>query len=125
MVSQHLLRRGAGELRWLGQYPSDLRQRLRTFAPGNATEEPAEVMAPATQHALVITPSFFGYERDIVAELESQGWSTLLVDERPSNTAFVRAILRVRKQLAKRWVDRYYRSWQQNLRDKRFDLVLV
>lgn len=82
-------------------------------------------MSPAAQRALIISPSFFGYERDIVAELEGQGWSTLLVDERPSNTALVRALLRVRKQLAKGWVDRYYRSWQRKLRGEQFDLVLV
>ena len=81
--------------------------------------------ATATGRALVITPSFFGYERDIVAELESQGWSTLLIDERPSNTAFVRAVLRVRKQLANGWVDKYYRSWQRTLSGEQFDLVLV
>jgi|GEM_PF-614231 len=77
------------------------------------------------RRALVITPSFFGYERDIVAEFERQGWSTTLIDERPSNSAVMRALLRVRKGLACRRVNKYYRSWQDRLANERFDLILV
>lgn len=81
--------------------------------------------ADKAQRALIITPSFFGYERDIVAEFERQGWSTTLLDERPSNAAAVRALLRLRRGIADRWVNRYFREWQANLIDEPLDLVLV
>jgi len=74
---------------------------------------------------LVVTPAFFGYEKDIVAEFERQGFATTLLDERPSNSAFVRAIARARKSLIGPKIDAYYRDWASKLHDVRLDLVLV
>jgi hypothetical protein len=75
--------------------------------------------------ALVISPAFFGYEHDIVEELERQGFSTTLLDERPSNTSFLRAVARVRKSLISRRIARYYRAKQTEFAGSQFDLVLV
>ncbi|MDX1872134.1 hypothetical protein SBI67_08385 [Mycolicibacterium sp. 120266] len=77
------------------------------------------------QRALVITPSFFGYERDIVAEFEHRGYETVFVDERPSNSAVARAVLRVRKNLIGRQIDNYYRQKWSALSGSSFDIVLV
>lgn len=75
--------------------------------------------------ALLITPAFFGYERDIVSELEHQGYVTTFLDERPSNSALARAILRVRKDLIGPRVDAYYRAKADQFEQQRFDLVIV
>lgn len=75
--------------------------------------------------ALFITPAFFGYEQDIVAELERQGFATTLIDERPSNNAVIRAICRFRKNLIARRIETYYRARMAELQGLKFDLVLV
>jgi hypothetical protein len=77
------------------------------------------------KRALVISPAFFGYERDIVAELERQGYATTFVDERPSNSALVRAIARVRTNLIRRRIERYYQTKIDELETLQLDLVLV
>ncbi len=79
----------------------------------------------ARPRALVITPTFFGYEKDIVAELERQGFQTTFIDERPSNSSLARALIRKRKQLLDRRIDRYYSAKQTELNGVRFDLVFV
>lgn len=75
--------------------------------------------------ALLITPSFFGYESDIASELESQGFQTLFMDERPSNRAVARAIVRARRALLRRQIDSYYRDKLSALEDLELDLVIV
>lgn len=82
-------------------------------------------MSTSKPAALLITPAFFGYESEIIAELERQGFNSTLLDERPSNGALVRAIARVRKGLIKRRIDSYYRGKIDALADSKFDLVIV
>ncbi|SCX30438.1 hypothetical protein SAMN02799620_05061 [Mycolicibacterium fluoranthenivorans] len=77
------------------------------------------------RHALVVAPLFFGYEQDIVAEFERRGYETVFVDERPSNSAIGRAVLRVRKTLVGRQIDNYYRQKWSELAGTSFDIVLV
>ncbi|SKB07317.1 CgeB family protein [Aeromicrobium choanae] len=79
----------------------------------------------STGRALLVSPAFFGYERDIAAELERQGWDTVFVDERPSNSALMRAVIRVRRSLLGRLIQAHYRSTLDRLRRERFDLVVV
>lgn len=80
-------------------------------------------MTPA--RALVISPAFFGYERDIVAELEAQGFQTTFLDERLSNSAVARSIMRVRKNLVGRRIEAYFRRKQAEFVRTRFSLVVV
>lgn len=82
-------------------------------------------MNEAPRTALVITPSFFGYERDIVSELERQGFAVTLLDERPSNSPLARAIMRVRKSVISRRIEAYYRRWQKTLAAASFEIVIV
>lgn len=77
------------------------------------------------RRALVVGPAFFGYEHDIVSELERQGYATEFLDERPSNSSVARAVLRVRKSLIARSVERHFREAAARVSDNDFDLVLV
>lgn len=79
----------------------------------------------AQREALLITPAFFGYERDILSELVRHGYATTLLDERPSNSALARAVMRVRKSLIGRRIDAYYRAKQDELAGAAYDLVVV
>jgi hypothetical protein len=81
--------------------------------------------AAAQPAALVIGPAFFGYEKDIVAEFERQGYAATFVDERPTNSAIGRAVMRVRRELVGRKIASYYRGHQAMLTGRRFDIILV
>ncbi|WP_116999656.1 glycosyltransferase family protein [Desertimonas flava] len=75
--------------------------------------------------ALLITPSFFGYEKDIVAEFERQGFDVTLIDERPSNSSLVRAAIRWSRQSLKYLIDRYYLEQHRRIEGLAFDTVVV
>ena len=75
--------------------------------------------------ALLVSAAFFDYEKDIVNEFERQGYETTFIDERPSNSAAARAILRVRRDLVGRQIERYYRQKWSEVAGAAFDLVLV
>ena len=44
---------------------------------------------------LVIAPKFFGYESDIVDEFSMKGYHVDYYDDRPSNTTFTKACIRL------------------------------
>ncbi|MDF1479145.1 hypothetical protein PYV02_08630 [Leifsonia sp. H3M29-4] len=75
---------------------------------------------------LLITPSFFGYERDIALALERRGLGVDMIDERPSNSALMKALLRVRSSALGRATDRYYRRFvdQGYTRGRRLVIVI-
>lgn len=81
--------------------------------------------AAAQPAALVIAPAFFGYEKDIVAEFERQGFAVTFVDERPTNSAIGRAVMRIRRELLGRKTASYYRGHQAMLNGRHFDIILV
>ncbi|MCW2816655.1 MAG: hypothetical protein JWN84_4110 [Nocardioides sp.] len=74
---------------------------------------------------LVVTPSFFGYEECVVAELASRGRRATLLDERPSNSSWVKASARVAPALIATRLRRHYRQALRDLEGRTLDLVLV
>lgn len=78
-----------------------------------------------TLRVLVVSPAFFGYESAIVGEFRDQGHETVFLDERPSNSAIARAIVRVFPFLVKKQVERHFRQALEALGDKPVDGVLV
>ena len=75
--------------------------------------------------ALIITPSFFGYEKDMAAEFERQGYHTVVLDERPSNRALARAVMRVRKDVMARQIQAYYERAVLDLERMPLDHIVV
>jgi hypothetical protein len=75
--------------------------------------------------ALIVAPRFFGYEQDIAREFENQGFEVRLVDERPSNSSWAKALFRVNTASAKPVVDRYFRGLLREGFWEDFSLVLV
>lgn len=47
------------------------------------------------KNILFVSPAFFGYEKKIQQELESQGWNVTFFDTRPSNTFVTKALIRL------------------------------
>ena len=73
---------------------------------------------------LLISPRFFGYELDIAQAFERRGFAVEFIDERPSNSAAMKALFRVQPKALARSVDRYYRRLRVGQRDD-YALVLV
>ena len=78
----------------------------------------------APSRALLISPRFFGYELDIAHAFERHGFAVDFIDERPSNTAMMKALFRLRTQALARSVDRYFGRLIRDLHDD-YSLVLV
>lgn len=73
----------------------------------------------------VVSPSFFGYERAIADAFSDHGATVTLFDERPSNTAVSRALLRLFPRLVNRRVDRHFASIAEAMQGVRYDALLV
>ena len=76
------------------------------------------------KRAVLIGPSFFGYENDIVDELERSGFVCNFFDERPSNRGLVRAGLRLARVLGRTVRLRAHESFLKHPDASGADLVL-
>lgn len=77
------------------------------------------------KRVLFFAPNSFGYEYEIKKELERQGAIVTLHDERPSNAAFVKAIIRLNKKLVRFYTDNYFDSILKKYTNTYFDFVFV
>jgi len=74
---------------------------------------------------LVISPSFFGYEKQIITAFEKQGCHVNFLDERPRNTPITKAAVRVFPQMLSRQIQQHFQTALKRFTDSRFDAVLV
>ena len=74
---------------------------------------------------LLVSPAFFGYESALCRAFEAEGFDVRYVDERPGNSAVVRALLRVSGRLGRFLTRPYFDAHLRRLSVERFDLVLV
>ena len=74
---------------------------------------------------LFIAPIFFGYSNEISSKLRELGASVDFFDERPSNSFFVKASLRINKNLIKPIINRYYLSIFTKTKRKEYDFVFI
>lgn len=78
------------------------------------------------RHVAIITPSFFGYEKDIAEGFRRHEGSTVtIIDERPSNSTVARAVYRAFPRLAAPSVRRHFDEWHRRLVEAQPDVVLV
>ena len=82
-------------------------------------------MTAVRPRVLFVSPSFFGYEQSIRTAIEQRGYAVDFVDERPSNTASARAMLRLNPRLLGPMVDRHYRAVLERLGKVEYQHVLV
>lgn len=74
---------------------------------------------------LMFAPDFFGYREKIAEELVSMGAQVDLYDERPSNSAFCKIMLRKNIKLYRPVVTKYFRQVISESRSKNYDYVFV
>lgn len=77
------------------------------------------------KNILLISVKFFNYEILIKEELERKGATVVLYDERPSNSFFSKAIIRIKKEVYKTKITAYYRKLIKELEKERFDYFLL
>lgn len=77
------------------------------------------------KNILLISVKFFNYEILIKKELEQMGATVALYDERPSNSFFSKAIIRLKKEVYKTKITAYYNKLIAELGIEKFDYFLL
>lgn len=74
---------------------------------------------------LFISPSFFGYEKSILSRLEQAGAHVDYFDERPANSFWTKAFIRLNRKIIVFRINKYYKRIAGAIRDKKYDYVFV
>lgn len=74
---------------------------------------------------LFLSVKFFNYESIIKKKLEDLGGEVDYFDERPSNSLFAKAIIRLKKDVYQQKINQYYRSILSEISSKKYDYFLV
>lgn len=77
------------------------------------------------KRVLLISVKFFNYEQLIKEQLEEMGAVVDLFDERPSNSFFSKAIIRVKKELYKVKVNTYFNEIIAQIKSRSYDYFLL
>lgn len=77
------------------------------------------------KNILLISIKFFNYEKLIKEQLESMGAKVDLFDERPSNTFFTKAILRIKKEFYAVQINQYFRKIIEKIKNTKYDYFLL
>ncbi|AXQ23907.1 lipopolysaccharide biosynthesis protein [Acinetobacter wuhouensis] len=67
----------------------------------------------------------FNLEKDIVKQLEKHGALVTYFDERPANNNFTKGLIRLRKNLLEKKINKYYKKILKEIKNERFDFLLV
>lgn len=74
---------------------------------------------------LLISIKFFNYENLIKKQLETMGAHVDLYDERPSNSFFSKAIIRIKKEMYSVKINQYFREIIEKIKDNQYDYFLL
>lgn len=74
---------------------------------------------------LLIMPKFFDYPEIITEELNQMGYEVDFFDDRPSTSGWVKAVIRVNKNLIKKYIAVYFNEVMKTIQSKRYDVVLL
>lgn len=73
----------------------------------------------------MLSVSFFNYENLIKEEMVAMGADVDLYDERPSNSFYSKAIIRLKRSLHQVKIDKHYRNIIEEIKNKRYDFFLL
>jgi hypothetical protein len=74
---------------------------------------------------LLFAPNFFGYDKEIKKKLEERGAKVDLYDERPSSNVFIKAIIRIYKNLLNIYIWKYFENICKKNSSKDYDFIVV
>lgn len=73
----------------------------------------------------MLSVSFFNYENLIKEEMVAMGAEVDLYDERPSNSFYSKAIIRLKRSLYQVNIDKHYKNIIENIKSKKYDYFLL
>mgnify|MGYP001012672482 CR=1 FL=1 len=74
---------------------------------------------------LYIGTPIFNYHKKIILELESQGYSVDYYNDRPSDSSFIKGMIKVRESWMRVVIQRYFNKILTETKDKNYDLVFI
>lgn len=74
---------------------------------------------------LLIMPRFFNYPELIIDELNTMGYEVDFFDDRPSTNAWIKAIIRINKNLISMYIKRYFEKVMKTVRSRKYDVVFL
>lgn len=74
---------------------------------------------------LFISPAFFGYEKSILQRLQELGALVDYFDERPANSFWTKAFIRLNRKIVSWRIEQYYNEITSLIRNKSYDYVFV
>lgn len=77
------------------------------------------------KNVFMLSVSFFNYENLIKEEMVAMGAEVDLYDERPSNSFYSKAIIRLKRSLYQVNIDKHYKNIIENIRSKKYDYFLL
>lgn len=70
------------------------------------------------------TPIFY-YHQQIIAEFEEQGYSVDYYNDRPSESSFIKGIIKIKKSMMSSLIQKYFDKIMSETKDKSYDLVFI
>ncbi len=74
---------------------------------------------------LLIMPRFFDYPELIVEELSNMGYEVDFFDDRPSTNAWVKAAIRINKNIIQTYIKKYFDQIMHVVHSKQYDVVFL
>lgn len=74
---------------------------------------------------LLIMPRFFNYPELITEELNNMGYEVDFFDDRPSTNAWVKAAIRINKNIIHTYIEKYFNEVMKTVRSKKYDVVFL
>lgn len=75
------------------------------------------------KHILFISAQFFGYQKEICMAMINAGAYVDYFDERPANSAFVKAAIRINRNILFYYINRYYDNIIQKTKNTKYDYI--
>ena len=70
-------------------------------------------------------PDFFDYPQVISKELEDMGYEVDFFDDRPSTNTWIKAAIRINRNIVKECIKKYFANVMQSIKNKRYDIVFL
>lgn len=77
------------------------------------------------KRVLFLSVSFFGYQAEIKRAMERMGAIVDYFDERPANTFFVKAMIRVNRNFLAGYIDKYHKRIIDQTRNNQYDFIFI
>lgn len=74
---------------------------------------------------LLIMPRFFNYPQVITEELNIMGYEVDFFDDRPSTKAWVKAAIRINKNIIHQYIQKYFDRVMETVSGKKYDVVFL